>query len=73
MSQKKYVLITGVSSGIGYDAVQFLIDKGFHVFGSVRKQADVDRLNGAFPENFTSLQFDVTKNEDVQACYEEVK
>jgi short-subunit dehydrogenase len=27
-----YIVITGVSTGIGYDAVRYLIDKGYHVF-----------------------------------------
>ena len=73
MSEKKYVLITGVSSGIGYDAVRFLIDKGYHVLGSVRKQADADRLTNDFPENFSCLQFDVTKKEEVLECFNQIK
>ena len=73
MSTKKYVLITGVSSGIGFDAVDFLINKGYHVFGSVRKDTDVKRLTAAYPENFSCLQFDVTKKEEVAACFQEVK
>ena len=43
-SEKKYVLITGVSTGIGNDAVGYLIKNGYHVFGSVRKEDDVTRL-----------------------------
>ena len=73
MSNKKYVLITGVSSGIGYDAVRFLIDKGYHVFGSVRKDADKIRLSNDFPTDFTCLQFDVTKKEEVEKSFHLVK
>ena len=73
MSQKKYVLITGVSSGIGYDAVQFLIGKDFHVLGSVRKEVDQLRLTSDFPNNFTCLQFDVTKKEEVKSAFHQVK
>jgi len=73
MNNKKYVLITGVSSGIGYDAVRFLIDKGYHVIGSVRKEADFTRLSNDFPDNFTCLQFDVTKHEEVAKSFQEVK
>ena len=69
MSQKKYVLITGVSSGIGYDAVQFLIDNDYHVLGSVRKEVDKQRLTSDFPDNFTCLQFDVTKKEEVDSAF----
>lgn len=56
----KYVVITGASTGIGYDAARYLIDRGFHVFGSVRKQADADRVQGELGEQFTPLLFDVT-------------
>ncbi len=73
MSSRKYVLITGVSSGIGFDTVEFLIEKGFHVLGSVRKESDFHRLNQTYPEHFTCLQFDVTKREEVAEAYEQVK
>lgn len=56
----KHILITGVSTGIGYDAVRYFIDQGYHVFGSVRKDDDLLQLNQDFPQNFTCLQFDVT-------------
>jgi NAD(P)-dependent dehydrogenase (short-subunit alcohol dehydrogenase family) len=56
----KSVVVTGVSTGIGHGATRVLIDQGLHVFGSVRKQADADRLAAEFGENFTPLLFDVT-------------
>ena len=55
----KYVLITGVSTGIGFDTTRFLIDAGYFVFGSVRKEADKLRLEQEFPTNFQCLTFDV--------------
>ncbi len=61
----KYVLITGVSTGIGFDATKHLIDKGFFVFGSVRKQQDADRLSALFGSNFMPLVFDVTDHEAI--------
>lgn len=54
------ILITGVSTGIGHATAKVLLDRGFHVFGSVRKQEDADRLAGEFGEHFTPLLFDVT-------------
>ena len=60
MSHPRTILITGCSSGIGYDAVRYFTEQGYHVFGSVRKDADVERLTKDFPQNFTCLQFDVT-------------
>jgi short-subunit dehydrogenase len=73
MVQPKHVLITGVSTGIGNDAIGFLIDKGYHVFGSVRKESDVAKLNIQFPKNFTCLKFDITKIEEVKASFDIVK
>lgn len=55
----KYLVVTGVSTGIGYGTTKALIEKGYHVFGSVRKQEDADRLSAEFGTHFTPLLFDV--------------
>ncbi|GGQ97425.1 SDR family NAD(P)-dependent oxidoreductase [Deinococcus ruber] len=54
------VVVTGVSSGIGYGTVSVLLERGVQVFGSVRRQADAERLQADFGERFTPLLFDVT-------------
>jgi len=61
------VVITGVSTGIGWGATKVLIKKGHRVFGSVRKQADADRLVKEFGDKFVPLLFDVTDPKAVQA------
>jgi NAD(P)-dependent dehydrogenase (short-subunit alcohol dehydrogenase family) len=43
------------------------------VFGSVRKQADLDRLKATFGKNFTPLLFDVTDEAAVLAAAREVR
>lgn len=58
--QKPAVVITGVSSGIGYAAAEVLIKRGYHVFGSLRTQADADRVAGELGADFSPLLFDVT-------------
>ncbi len=60
------ILITGVSSGIGYDLVKYMINKGYFVFGSVRKQEDFDKLQNEFPDRFMCLLFDVTNKEQIE-------
>lgn len=40
----KSILITGSSSGIGFDAASTLQSKGWRVFAACRQQADVERL-----------------------------
>ncbi len=64
----KYVLITGVSTGIGNDAVGFLINKGYYVFGSVRKEEDWLSLTEQYPRNFTCLKFDVAKVDEIKSA-----
>jgi len=56
----KSVVVTGASTGIGWGAVKVLIREGFHVFGSVRKTEDGERLSREFGAGFTPLVFDVT-------------
>lgn len=51
MSQKS-ILITGCSSGIGYDAAHTLHNRGWRVFATCRKQADCKRLQGEGLESF---------------------
>ena len=71
--QRPNVLITGVSTGIGFDATRYLIARGFHVFGSVRKQADAERLKKEFPAEFTPLLFDVTDAAAIAKAVEQVR
>jgi NAD(P)-dependent dehydrogenase (short-subunit alcohol dehydrogenase family) len=68
----KYVVITGASSGIGYDAARYLIERGYHVFGSVRKQADGERVRSELGEQFTPLLFDVTDGAAVETAVAQV-
>ena len=67
------VVITGASSGIGWATAKLLLERGFRVFGSVRKQADDDRLEDEFGPNFTPLLFDVTNEAAVLAAAREVR
>jgi len=69
----KSVVITGVSSGIGLGATRVLISKGFRVFGSVRKQADADRLKAELGENFIPMIFDVIDEPAIKRAAEEVR
>jgi NAD(P)-dependent dehydrogenase (short-subunit alcohol dehydrogenase family) len=54
------VVVTRVSTGIGWGIAKVMTAKGFRVFGSVRKQADADRLRAELGERFAPLMFDVT-------------
>jgi NAD(P)-dependent dehydrogenase (short-subunit alcohol dehydrogenase family) len=67
------VVITGASTGIGWAAAKLLLERGFRVFGSVRKPADADRLKAEFGANFTPLLFDVTDEAAVLSAAREVR
>lgn len=68
----KTAVITGVSTGIGHATAQMLLEKGWHVFGSVRKAADAKRLAGAHKTTFTPLVFDVTDQQAIAQAASQV-
>jgi NAD(P)-dependent dehydrogenase (short-subunit alcohol dehydrogenase family) len=67
------VVITGASTGIGWATAKLLLERGFRVFGSVRKPADADRLKNEFGANFIPLLFDITDEAAVLAAAREVR
>jgi NAD(P)-dependent dehydrogenase (short-subunit alcohol dehydrogenase family) len=67
------VVVTGASTGIGWASAKLLLDKGFRVFGSVRKTADAERLKTEFGTNFIPLIFDITDEAAVLAGAREVR
>ncbi|XUM22444.1 SDR family oxidoreductase [Bradyrhizobium oligotrophicum S58] len=69
----KSVVITGASTGIGFACSKLMLARGFRVFGSVRKQADADRLRSELGADFTPLLFDVTDEAAVKAAAQEVR
>ena len=69
----KSVVVTGVSTGIGWGTTRVLTKAGFHVFGSVRKEADAQRLKQEFGDKFTPLLFDVTDVAAVKRGADEVR
>jgi NAD(P)-dependent dehydrogenase (short-subunit alcohol dehydrogenase family) len=67
------VVVTGVSTGIGWAITRGLIQHGFRVFGSVRKTQDAERIASEFGERFIPLLFDVTDEAAVQAAAQQVR
>lgn len=68
----KSVVVTGSSTGIGWGAAKVLTEKGFRVFGSVRKPEDGERLQRELGANFVPLLFDVTDGAAVRAAADKV-
>lgn len=57
------VLITGCSSGIGRVTAEVLRGRGYRVFASARKEADVAALRG---EGFEAVRLDLTDPESIR-------
>ncbi|CUH78949.1 SDR family NAD(P)-dependent oxidoreductase [Tropicibacter naphthalenivorans] len=66
---QKTILITGCSSGIGYDAAHGLKARGWRVFASCRQEADCERLRS---EGFESPRIDYTDKESIAQGLAEV-
>lgn len=66
-------VVTGCSSGIGYETVRVLLANGYQVFGSVRSQSAAGRLASEFGPRFTPLCFDTTDVTAVLAAAEQVR
>lgn len=65
--KQRTVVVTGVSTGIGWGAAKVLTQAGYRVFGSVRNDADGERLRSELGAKFTPLKFDVTDEKAVRA------
>jgi len=71
--KSRTILITGVSSGIGYGTTKELINRNYTIFGSVRKQEDAQRLKAELGEKFIPLVFDVTDQASIERAAVQVQ
>ena len=69
----KSIVITGTSTGIGYASSKLFIENGYRVFGSVRNEADADKVSNELGSNFVPLIFDVTDEIAVKESVKVVK
>jgi NAD(P)-dependent dehydrogenase (short-subunit alcohol dehydrogenase family) len=67
------IVVTGVSTGIGWGVAKVSIQNGLRVFGSVRKTQDAERLKVEFGQAFIPLIFDVTDEKNVHAAAKQVR
>jgi len=73
LGRKQFVVITGTSTGIGEDAAKLLAKNGWKVFAGVRKDSDAERLRSYDPENIHPLILDVTKQDQIDAAFAQVR
>jgi len=67
MMEQRSVLITGCSSGIGRHAAHGLKARGYRVFATARKQADVNNL---VSEGLESVQLDIANSASIHDAFE---
>lgn len=65
---KKSILITGCSSGIGYDAAETLHNRGWRVFATCRSESDCERLREL---GFESFRLDYQDAASITAAIDE--
>ncbi|MGL5066248.1 MAG: oxidoreductase [Sarcina sp.] len=66
---KKVALITGASSGIGFDTAIELQKKGYIIYGAARR---VDRLETLKKNGINVIALDVTNEESMVKCVETI-
>lgn len=69
MTNPRSILITGCSTGIGYEAAYTLRKRGYRVFATARQQKDVVYLK---EEGFESFQLDHTMPETMESALAQV-
>ncbi len=72
LKTNKYILITGVSTGIGFGATRELINRGYTVYGTVRKQKDAASISSKLGSSFRPLIMDVTSESQVKEAVHKV-
>jgi len=63
--ETRTVVVTGASTGIGAACAQYLDEKGFRVFATVRKQSDADGIAALGRSRLKPLFLDVTDAESI--------
>jgi NAD(P)-dependent dehydrogenase (short-subunit alcohol dehydrogenase family) len=70
--EARTVVITGVSSGIGYGVAQNLIAHGYYVIGTVRKQEDAERVRAELGAKMHTVLMDIADDDEVRRAAGEI-
>ena len=63
----RYAIVTGSSSGLGFEITQSLLYSGYTVFGGSRSGTEIDH------DNFYDVELDISSPESVEEFYETVR
>jgi short-subunit dehydrogenase len=70
---QKTVVVTGASTGIGFDCVRILCENGFTVVATVRKEADRLHLQNSFGAKVKVVMLDVSDFAEVEKLPQKLK
>ena len=70
-TERKAVLVTGASSGIGRTIAERLSTEGYYVYAGARKEDDIDSLSSM--PNIQGVRLDVTIQADIDAAVAQVE
>ncbi len=73
MTVQGNIVVTGVSSGIGWAMAHRFVRAGYRVFGSVRTEADGQRLSSGLGSGLVPLIMDVTDVESIGSAVHQVE
>ena len=65
-----YILITGCSTGIGYETARYLKEKKYNIIASCRKKNDVKKLSKEFKH---TIQLDVSSSKNIKKAFYSIK
>jgi len=68
---RKAVLVTGASSGIGRNIAESLVAHCYFVYAGARKQEDLDALDAI--DNMQSIRLDVTVEDDIDRAVQTIR
>jgi len=68
-----FVLVTGVSTGIGNAIMHSLLKRGYKVIGTVRSEKDREKIKAEAKTNCYPILVDVTNEEGVKSSVKEVE
>src|SRR2546425_9893656 len=69
----KVAVITGANSGIGLATAKRFVEEGAHVVITGRRKKELDEAAGQIGKNVTAVQGDVSRCEELDRLYAEVK
>ena len=71
--KNKVALITGGNSGIGLATAKLFKDQGADVIITARSNETYEKAKAEYDNDFTIIQADVTKLEDIDKLYQQIK